>query len=175
MQTILSLLRGINVSGQKKIVMSDLRKLYEELKFKNVQTYIQSGNVVFQSSSSKNPSHQIEQKIFDYYKFEVSVMTRTLEELETIISNNPYAKKKNIENDKLYVIFLSEVPEQKYIFLVENKNDSDLFTILGKEIYLYIPNGYGKTSLNNNFFGDNTAFGEIIKDFLNTILSFRKQ
>src|SRR6476661_2184057 len=95
----ISILRGINVSGQKKIVMAELRKLYESLGFTDVQTYIQSGNIVFQFKKETDVklAHKIETAIEKQFGFEVPVIIRTKEELEHISSDNPFLKQKNID------------------------------------------------------------------------------
>jgi uncharacterized protein (DUF1697 family) len=73
------MLRGINVSGQKKIRMADLRNLYESLGLKNVQSYLQSGNVVFDSEENDIDKLRaaIEAQIESSYEFSVPVMIRT--------------------------------------------------------------------------------------------------
>ncbi len=108
METYISLLRGINVSGQKKILMADLKALYETLKFKGVVTYIQSGNVIFKTDkkeSNQNLAKKIEQSIFKKYNFNVPLIVRSTSEIENIISNNPFLKDSNIDIDKLHVTF----------------------------------------------------------------------
>ena len=102
--TFLSILRGINVGGQKKIQMADLKLLYEELGFKNITTYIQSGNVIFQSKSDKNLSKRIEQQIFKRYGFTVPVIMRTLDELRTLLDENPFLKEKRIKEEMRHTI-----------------------------------------------------------------------
>ena len=110
MHTYISILRGINVSGQKKIIMTDLLKLYEDLGFIDVKTYIQSGNVVFNSTKKVSNAllvKQIESKINEIYGFQVPVIIRTADDLEKIIASNPF-KAESTEN--LYVTFLSNLP-----------------------------------------------------------------
>ena len=156
MQTFISILRGINVSGQKKILMVDLKKLYESLKFSEVKTYIQSGNVVFKSDSKISDiqlARKIEKAISAKYKFEVPVIIRTKEELEKILSQNPFTKEKSIDPKKLHVTFLSETPDREKVVQIKEVDFSpDQFIIKGKEIYLHIPNSYGETKLSNKFF-----------------------
>lgn len=158
MQTFISILRGINVSGQRKILMADLKTLYESLKFKEIKTYIQSGNVVFKSDSKISDiqlARKIEKAIFTKYNFEVPVIIRTKEELEKIVSQNPFVKEKNIDLKKLHVTFLSESPANEKVELVKEINFlPDRFAIKGKEIYLHIPGSYGETKLSNKFFED---------------------
>jgi uncharacterized protein (DUF1697 family) len=153
MPVLLSILRGINVSGQKKILMSDLKQLYEELDFKKVKTFIQSGNVVFESKNSASIIKKIEEKIKQKYQFDVPVIIRTIDEMEATIIHNPFLKIKNIELDKLHVTYLSETPVPDSIKKIKEYNfEPDEFHIIGKEIYIHCPNGYGRTKLTNMFF-----------------------
>ena len=153
MTTFLSILRGINVSGQKKIPMNELKALYEQLNLKDCTTYIQSGNVVFKTGKPKDISKKIEQKIFDKYNFHVPVIIRTMDEMQSVLNKNPLLKEKNIDPEKLHVTYLAENPSQENIDKLNTYNYSpDLYYITGKEIYLYCPNGYGRTKLTNTFF-----------------------
>ena len=156
MQTFISILRGINVSGQKKILMADLKALYENLKFSEVKTYIQSGNVIFKSDSKLSDlqfAEKIKREILKNFKFEVPVIIRTKEELKKIIAQNPFMEEKNIDLKKLHATFLSETPAKEKIEQIKEVDFSpDQFIIKGKEIYLHIPNSYGETKLSNNFF-----------------------
>ncbi len=156
MQTYISILRGINVSGQKKILMTDLKELFNKLAFKNVTTYIQSGNVVFQSDAKLSDvkfAEKIEAAIFKKYGFKVPVIIRTKEELENIIYSNPFLKEININLEKLHVTFLSEKSDKTLIDLIKHFDYSpDKFYIIEKEVYLHIPGGYGETKLSNKFF-----------------------
>ncbi|MDP4283232.1 MAG: DUF1697 domain-containing protein [Bacteroidota bacterium] len=156
MQTFISILRGINVGGQKKILMADLKALYESLKFTDVTTYIQSGNVVFKSGekiSDLDLAKKIETAIEKKYNFQVPVIIRKAEEIEKAISMNPFLKDKNINIEKLHITFLSEIPNESNLKNIKNVDYSpDQFIIEGKEIYLHIPVSYGETKLSNKFF-----------------------
>ncbi len=153
MATFLSILRGINVSGHKQIKMTDLKVLYESLGFKNVTTYIQSGNVIFENNSAKDLSKQIDKKIFEKYNFNVPIIIRTAKEMEAIVNENPFLKEKNIEIEKLHVTYLDKEPTQENLDKIKDLNyEPDRFYIIGKEIYLYCPGGYGNTKLSNTFF-----------------------
>jgi len=156
MQTFISILRGINVSGQKKILMADLKLLYEGLKFSDVKTYIQSGNVSFKTKeklSDVELAGKIEKAIYKKYSFEVPVIIRNEDELIKITSSNPFLKKKGIDIKKLHVTFLSQIPGKAEIDNISEVDYSpDRFAINGKEIYLHIPESYGETKLSNNFF-----------------------
>ena len=99
--TYIALLRGINVSGHKKIKMPDLKAMFEALGFTNVRTYIQSGNVVFESNFAADLESKISAKILEQFGFEVSVICRTAEELEQVIARNPYVEMEGFEAEKL--------------------------------------------------------------------------
>ena len=155
MPIIISMLRGINVSGQKRVPMAELKELYEDLKFKNVTTYIQSGNVVFSSdiSDAKVLLKKIEEKIFKQFGFEVPVIIRTPKEMQSAIKNNPFLKEKNIDAERLYITFLSDTPAKDKLEKIQEYHfEPDRFIIKGKEVYLYCPISYGNSKLNNNFF-----------------------
>ena len=155
MQTYISILRGINVSGSKIIKMDALRKLYEDLNFKNTQTYIQSGNVIFQYKKMKHEDLEknIAKKILKEFAFEVPIMVKELDELKYVLKNNPFVNKRNEDITKLHITFLSREPEPANMAKIKEVNyDPDEFVFLGKTIYLFCPNGYGRTKLSNNFF-----------------------
>ena len=150
-----AILRGINVGGSKPIKMDDLKKMFEDLKFKNVSTYIQSGNIFFESdiSDQKKLEGLISNKILNVFKFEVPVIIRNSDELKVIIEKNPFLIEKNIDINYLHVTFLSGLPGKDILTNIKDKNyEPDRCIFIGKEIYLHCPNGYGITKLNNNFF-----------------------
>lgn len=151
----IAILRGINVSGQKKIKMDELRLLMQELKLKNVQTYIQSGNLIFEYSKviDFELAKKIGEKIYQNYGFQVPVITRTLSEWKYVFDNNPFLKDRNEDISKLHVTFLADNPQQEYLDKIKELNyPPDEFIIAGKHIYLFCPNGYGITKFSNTFF-----------------------
>ena len=152
MHTYISILRGINVSGQKKIIMADLVKLYEDLGFTDVKTYIQSGNVVFKSAKKVNNTllvKQIESKIMEIYGFQVPVIIRTVDDFTRIIASNPFISE---IQENLYITFLSNLPNQNQLELLNELNFlPDEFKVVDKEIFLNI-SSYGTTKLSNSFF-----------------------
>jgi uncharacterized protein (DUF1697 family) len=153
MAKYLSILRGINVSGQKMIKMDALKALYESIGFKNITTYIQSGNVVFESKPLKNMDQIIKQKIAEKFGFEVPVIILTKEDIQSVIENNPFLKEKNIELDKLHITYLAETPTTENLSKINEYNYApDVFIVKNKAVYLHCPKGYGNTKLNNTFF-----------------------
>jgi uncharacterized protein (DUF1697 family) len=152
MNTFLSLLRGINVSGQKKIKMEDLRKLYKSLGFQNVQTYIQSGNVVFESTEAdrKVIAEKIEIAISKKYNFDVPVLIETPEKFKDVLEGNPFSEE---ETKRLYVTFLDAEPNLELIKKLKEFNYSpEKYVIVKDVIYFFSPIGYGRAKMNNNFF-----------------------
>lgn len=151
----IALLRGINVGGQKKIKMIDLKNMFESLNFINVKTYIQSGNVIFDYDTIETIklANQIEKKINETFGFLVKTIIRTNEELRDIVNNNPFVKEPNIELDKLHVTIMLDIPEPSTVmFLDVKKEENEKFLIISRDVYLYCPNGYGRTKLNNAMF-----------------------
>lgn len=155
MGKFVALLRGINVSGQKKIKMSDLKILFEELSFTNVGTYIQSGNVLFKSSTTNKKSlrNKIEKEIAGKFGFRVQVIIKTPDELGYALKNNPFLNNKTNDIERIYFTFLSDAPAQEKIQkLKEVDSSSEKYILDGTTIYLFFPNGYGNAKMNNNFF-----------------------
>lgn len=155
MPRYISILRGINVSGRNKIRMEELRQLLENLSFQNIQTYIQSGNIVFDSSEkdTKILQDQITSAIKDKYKFDVPALVLNNSELNDIFRNNPYINERGLPEEKLHATILSAKPSKACaIGIVSKKSLPDEFIIAGRTVYLYCPNGYGRTKLTNNFF-----------------------
>jgi uncharacterized protein (DUF1697 family) len=132
--------------------MEDLRALSGDLGFRDVETYVQSGNIVFQSSL-ENPniiSKRVGAKIIESFGFEVRVIVRTSKEMRNVISNNPFLKENGIDSSKLHVTFLSEVVQETSLErLAELPTSPDRFYPAPREIYIYCPIGYGRTKLSN--------------------------
>ena len=155
MITYVALLRGINVSGQKIIKMVDLKETFQRLGFENVQTYIQSGNVIFGSDNThqKELVRIIESAIFLDYNFDVPVLVIPVLKMKKIVARNPFKQKGITELKKLHVTFLEKEPGEDLINEIStDPNSEDEFHVAGKTVYLHCPNGYGKTKLNNNYF-----------------------
>lgn len=153
MTTYISILRGINVSGHNIIKMDQLKKMMFRLGFENVQTYIQSGNIIYQTRKTVTTklSEAIKNSIQKEFGFDVPVQTLTLDELDTIIQHNPYAKQ-DLDTTFFHITFLTAIPDVDKIALlkaVDSKHDS--FEIWQQTMYLYCPNGYGNTKLTNTF------------------------
>jgi uncharacterized protein (DUF1697 family) len=152
MKTHLALLRGINVSGQKLIKMEDLRKLIETAGFKNVSTYIQSGNVFVDTdeTSKAKVADTIKELIKEKYGWDVGILMLDLPYLRKMVANNPFLKEKDLNLKQLYVAFLSDKPLNENIekfrqFDVQN----DIAILEGDVMYLKYAIGAGQTKLSN--------------------------
>jgi uncharacterized protein (DUF1697 family) len=152
MSNYIAMLRGINVSGHRIIKMEQLRASFAALGFRNVKTYVQSGNVVFEATndSAARLSKKIEKKILCDFGFSVAVFLKTSKDIEEIIKCNPLLETPAIDHAKLHVTFLSnDPPETALEQLRPLAATPEQFRIMGREIYLSCPNGYGNTKLSN--------------------------
>ena len=152
MNTYIALLRGINVSGHKKILMADLRNLFEKLGFENVRTYIQSGNVVFQTKEDNLVviEDRIKHQILKQYDFEVPILIKIRKELQSIVNNCPFSQEK-MEKSHFTLLF---TPPLKELIHETNKINypNEEFSITKKGIYFYCSTGYARVKCNGNFF-----------------------
>jgi len=144
------------MAGHNLIKMTELSKVFVDLGFPDAKTYIQSGNVVFsnpEETPSTNLSLQIEKAVMERFSLNISVMTRTEDELNCLFDLNPYLKEPQFDPSRMAVIFLYEKVSKDQITKVEGINyPPDMFTISGSEIFIYCPNGFGKTKLYTGFF-----------------------
>lgn len=151
MHTYISILRGINVSGKNIIKMVVLKQLFETMGYKNVETYIQSGNVIFSAEEKniKNLEFSIKDQINNKFGYDIKVLVLTPEKLNRIIKALPF---KNIDTSKLSVTFLADKCSNPPINqILEKKSNSELIHIAEEAVYIYCPEGYGRTKLSNNF------------------------
>lgn len=152
MKKYIALLRGINVGGHRKIMMDDLKEMFHDLGFKNVTTYIQSGNVIFHASESERNalSHVIKQKIVDRFGHDVPVIIRIPTELERTLKEFPFKEK---EGWKGYISFLSEKPvPQQAKELEAISSDIETFDIKNLAVYTLVDKNTKKKPLfSNNF------------------------
>jgi len=154
MTTFISILRGINVSGQRIIRMAALKKIYGELGFLNVTSYLQSGNIIFQTDPDKafNLAETISNRIRDDLGIEVRVIVLTMDMIKQIIECNPFGPDPAKDSKYMHVTFLaSEAGEYDAKAILSKKAENEDIMITGNVVYLYCPNGYGRTKLTNNF------------------------
>lgn len=133
--------------------MEALRKSYEKLGFTHVKSYIQSGNVVFCSEnySGNKLEKCIQNQILHEFGFDVKVKVVTVEELELVIKNNSFFKDNSLETKQHYFAFLSENPtNENWEVLKKWELSGELMSLGNKVLYLYYPNGVGKSKLTTN-------------------------
>ena len=154
MQTYIALLRGINVSGQKMIKMADLKSLLEKQSFSNIQTYLQSGNVVLESNleDKHEISSIIQSAINQSYGFDVPTLVLTTTELEMIVHHPPFLQQDELNPAYFHVTFLGSHPKDIDEEVISAKRSAtEQISFSPQAIYLYCPDGYGKTKLHNGF------------------------
>ena len=142
----LALLRGINVGGHRKVPMPALKAAFEQLGLSNVQTYIQSGNVVFEGKISRET---LETKLETAFAFPLSVALRTADEWAGIIARNPYPNEAAQDGSKVHVFLLDAEPdEERLAALRAVASGADEWVCRGRELYLHTPGGIGRSKLN---------------------------
>ena len=159
MAIYVALLRGINVGGHNKIKMAELKLLFENIGLSRVQTYIQSGNVLFESEEEEEEAlrRRIEHEIEKVLSISVAVVLRTSLELERIIENCPFSEDALSEaallseGESFYVSLLLTSPSQAQIERLDAfRNESDEYRVVGREIYLLLRHGVRNSKLANN-------------------------
>jgi uncharacterized protein (DUF1697 family) len=148
-----ALLRGINLGARNKLAMSDLRALVEKLGGEDVQTYVQSGNVVFTSSGTpEDLESELSRLIRAERGLDVAVLVRTKAQLAKILAANPFLKA-GADVKSLHVTFLAERPKRELVKALDPAaSPPDELRVDGREVYLLCPNGYGRSKLSNAFF-----------------------
>lgn len=147
---IISMLRGVNVGPHNRIKMDALRTACESLGFNRVQTYVQTGNIIFQTSERNlgKLAKRIEDGIEKEFGFRPPVVLRTTAELRHVTAANPFAQREAIETNKLLVYFLAvESNPAAREELSKIKSDPEEMHLVGRELYIYFPNGIGQSKL----------------------------
>ena len=152
MKTYLAFLKGINVGGHHKILMKDLRDLLNNLGFKDVKTYIQSGNVIFKTEIKDKTvvEKQITTAIKNKYNYNIQVIVKQPKEVQAILDNSPFIQEKTQES---YFFILKNSPSEKSIDQMQSISyPNEEFFVTSKVVYLYCNAGYGRAKCNNTFF-----------------------
>jgi uncharacterized protein (DUF1697 family) len=155
MTTYIALLRGINVSGKNPITMAELRNSFSGLGFTGVQTYLQSGNVVFSTVKSEEGklAAVIQKRIAHDLGLEIPVLVISAQELDAIVKSNPLWPVSGGDERLLHGTFLFlPVAPAGFQMLKLPAIEGERAVLAGKVILLHCPHGYGKTKLNNGYF-----------------------
>ncbi len=152
-RTFAALIRGINVGGRSPVKMEDLRELFTALGLKGVTSYVQSGNIVFSSPRSdvSRVRDSIEKKVRAELGLDVTVLLRSRDELALVLRNNPFlGRTDNLAT--LHVTFLADTPSAARVAELPRADGTEEFRVAGSEIYLFCPDGYGRSKLTNTVF-----------------------
>ncbi|MGH1337658.1 MAG: DUF1697 domain-containing protein [Aureispira sp.] len=152
----IALLRGINVSGKNKLPMADLRALCERLGWQNVQSYIQSGNLRFELERSEGAASALSVAIKQEFGYEVPVLVRPQAYFQERLQNPFLEEDRALELKALHATFLATSPTATQITALKAKDHKgDQWTVVNDCVYLYCPNGYGRTKLTNKYLEKN--------------------
>jgi uncharacterized protein (DUF1697 family) len=144
MAAFVALLRAVNVGGTGKLAMADLVKLCEKAGFKAVKTYIQSGNVVFDSSAGEaRVKAALEKALAAKLGKPVGVLLRSGAELDRVLAHNPF---KQEPANRVIVLFLDKAPEADALAGVKAPGGEEL-VLRGRELYIHYPDGQGVSKL----------------------------
>lgn len=153
MNTLIALLRAVNVGGSGKMPMADLRNLADAAGLHDARTYIQSGNLIV--STDKTPSDAksaLEEELAKYAGKPVGVVMRMAQEMRKVLDANPFP---DAEPSKVGVLFLDDSPPPDAIETAKGKTDEVI--ILGtREIYVHYPSGMGQSKLRMTAMSDGT-------------------
>lgn len=139
---MIALLRGINVGGKSMMAMADLRELLTKLKFENVRTILQSGNLIFDTKKKPADVEALLEK-----ELHVDVIARTAKEMDAIVEANPFPKEGKNDPGRLVVLFLKGSGDGKV--LQKAIKDREIARGDGRQIYVYYPDGQGRSRLTN--------------------------
>jgi uncharacterized protein (DUF1697 family) len=168
MKSYFALLRGINVSGHNLIKMTALKTCFQELDFQNIKTYLQSGNIVYQSSmvDTKMMGDIIKLKIEQEFGFTIPVLVITLDYLEKVISQNPFLNDSLKDPAFFHITFLYSDHYLPVFDQIENRKKENEAIVLDQDvIYLYCPDGYGQTKLTNTFIESKLKVGATTRNW----------
>ena len=158
MTIYIALIRGINVGGKNIVKMAELRHMFGTMGFERVQTYIQSGNVLFESEENEESLRKcIEQQIEVTFGFSIAVVLRTVKEMELISSSCPFSEralleaKETAEGEILYVSLLAEALSQEVINRISSfEYENEEYQIKGRDIYLLFHRSIRNSKFANN-------------------------
>lgn len=148
-----ALLRGINVTGNNMIKMETLRATFESLGFKNVASYINSGNLAFDTGKTAEAKlvAKIEDAIEKEFGFRVRVMIREQASIDNVVRHDPFRGKYESHKQMHVFFMLEEMPTEKQKALMEWQTDRERFAVDGREIYALLLDGVAEsTSMKKN-------------------------
>ncbi len=178
MARYVALLRGINVGGRKKVAMGDLRDALRSLGYGDVETYLQSGNAIF-AAPDRDPgpdrlARDVEQALRSRLETDVKVLVRTGDELASVVEANPFPGAAS-EPSRLHVAFLSAAPDEDRAATIDAARfEPDQFRIGERAVYLWYPNGAGRSKLTNDLLERKLGVTATSRNW-NTVLALRER
>jgi len=150
--THVALLRGINVGGKAVLPMRELTAIFSAAGATNIRTYIQSGNVLFESPLPEPLIATVTTEIARIYGYPGRIVLRSAAELESAYKSNPF-QKAGTPIETLHVYFLADKPDPAAAKSLDpDRSPGDSFVLRNREIYLHVPNGMARTKLTNAYF-----------------------
>lgn len=173
----IALLRGVNVGGKNRLPMKELATIFREAGCSDVQTYIQSGNVIYRATrtGSKSIPGTVSAMIADRFGMRIPIVTRTAEELARVAERNPFlASSDEVEDTrKLHVGFLLDWPEAERVEALDpDRSPPDEFAVEGRDIYLRLPNGSARSRLTAQYFDSRLQTVMTVRNW-RTVLTLR--
>jgi uncharacterized protein (DUF1697 family) len=147
-----ALLRGINVGGKNILPMKSLAEIFRQSGAEDIRTYIQSGNVVFRAAHPDKIAAKVRAQILTDFSLKVPVVIRSAAEIAATTAANPFLQS-GIDPSWLHVMFLADRPSAEQIAKLDpNRSSPDEFALIGRDLYLYLPNGATRTKLTITYF-----------------------
>ena len=150
MKTYIALLRGINVGGNKKVSMAELRQVLEDLGFEDVQTILQSGNVVFKTpprDQGKLEEH-LQSATRERLGVSIDYIVRDAKQLTAVIAVNPFPGMAKDDPSHLVVMFMKQAIDLNAIDPLQSKiTGREVIKGSGTELYITYPDGIGTSKL----------------------------
>ena len=164
-----ALLRGINVGGKNRVPMKQLTEIFLDCGCADVVTYIQSGNVIFRGpkAGQERLPARVQAEIASRLGHRVPVILRSAAEMREAVRSNPFLER---EDGRLHVYFLEHKPSEAAIRSLDpERSPGDSFRVAGREIYLLLPNGMGRTKLTNAYFDSKLGTTSTARNWATTV------
>ena len=173
-QRYAALLRGVNVGGKNRLPMADLRDVFSAAGCAAVQTYIQSGNVVFEAAPdlAERVTDIVTRAIRRRFGYETAVIVRSSEELRKVAASNPF----DTSGDPrlLHVAFLEDTPDTEAVSRLDpERSPLDAFAVRGRNVYLHYPNGVARSKLTNEYLAAQLRTASTMRNW-RTVLTLRE-
>ena len=164
MARFVAFLRGINVGGNKLVPMAKLKALFEHLGFSDVRTLLQSGNVVFTASASSAIERKCETEFSKCFGFSSDFVVRSAAELAKIVVSNPFPNEAEEDPGHLLVMFLKEpASASAFSAFLKKHSGPEVVKHKNKELYIYYPEGVGRSKLKIPFNGTARNWNTVLK------------